>query len=119
MKNLLNIFKKSSFGPILFILFYFLTPYFFILIFNIVFISAFVTYILIFLILILISEFAFNIIYKQINSQSYSKIDKIPFKNITVEPHPNLPFVHKKNFKSEVKAHKLNFPLYKKAFQNK
>ena len=116
MKNLLNFLKKSSFSPILFLLFYFLTPYFLILVFDIIFISAFITYIFIFLILILISECVFNIIYKQINSQSYSKIDKIPFKKITVKPHPNLPFVHKKNFKSQVKSHKLNFPLHKEIF---
>lgn len=111
MKFIFRIVKNSFFGPIIFILIYFITPLIIINIFKINFFSKEISYIVIFILLIFISEIIFSYVYKKLNAEAYEKKQKIPFKNITVEPHPNLPFILKKKFVSSVKPSKLNYPL--------
>lgn len=116
MKFIFRIIKNSFFGPIIFFLIYFITP---LIIINILEINSFskeTSYIVIFIILILISEIIFSYVYKKLNSEAYKKKEKIPFKSIAVEPHPNLPFIHKKKFNSSVKPSKLNYPLHNQVY---
>ena len=108
MKFIFRIVKNSFFGPIIFVLIYFITPFIIINIFKINFFSKEISYIVVFILLIFISEINFSYFYKKLNSEAYEKKQKIPFKNIAVEPHPNLPFILKKKFASSVKPSKLN-----------
>ena len=116
MKFISKIVKNSFFGPIIFVLIYFITPLIIINIFKISFFSKEISYIVVFIILILISEIIFSYVYKKINFEAYEKKQKIPFKNIAVEPHPNLPFIHKKKFISSLKSSKTNFPLHNQVY---
>ena len=111
MKFIFRIVKNSFFGPIIFFLTYFITPLIIINIFKISSFSKETSYIVIFIILILISEIIFSYVYKKLNSEAYNKKKKIPFKNMAVEPHPNLPFIHKKKiyFFSKTLKVKLSF----------
>ena len=118
MKFISKIVKNSFFGPIIIVLIYFITPLIIINIFKISFFSKEISYIVVFIILILISEIIFSYVYKKINSEAYEKKQKIPFKNIVVEPHPNLPFVLKKKFISSVKSSKLNYPLHNQVYSS-
>ena len=103
MKFIFRIVKNSFFGPIIFFLIYFITPLLIINIFKISSFSKETSYIVIFVVFILISEIIFSYAYKKLNSESYKKKEKIPFKSIAVESHPNLPYIHKKKFVSSVK----------------
>ena len=51
-----------------------------------------------------------------INNKYYNKQSKIPFKKIIVSPHPNLPFILKKNSPPMVEKTKLNFRLSEKNY---
>ena len=118
MKLIFKILKNSFFGPIIFFLTYFITPLIIINIFKISSFSKETSYIAIFIILILISEIIFSYVYKKLNSEAYNKKEKIPFKSIAVEPHPNLPYIHKKKFTSSVKPSKLNYPLHNQFYSS-
>ena len=118
MKLIFKILKNSFFGPIIFFLTYFITPLIIINIFKISSFSKETSYIVIFIILILISEIIFSYVYKKLNSVAYNKKEKIPFKSIAVEPHPNLPYIHKKKFTSSVKPSKLNYPLHNQFYSS-
>lgn len=118
MKLIFKILKNSFFGPIIFFLTYFITPLIIINIFKISSFSKETSYIVIFIILILISEIIFSYVYKKLNSEAYNKKEKIPFKSIAVEPHPNLPYIHKKKFTSSVKPSKLNYPLHNQFYSS-
>ena len=116
MKFIFRIVKNSFFGPIIFFLIYFITPLLIINIFKISSFSKETSYIVIFVVFILISEIIFSYAYKKLNSESYKKKEKIPFKSIAVESHPNLPYIHKKKFNSSVKPTKLNYPLHNQVY---
>ena len=118
MKLIFKILKNSFFGLIIFFLTYFITPLIIINIFKISSFSKETSYIVIFIILILISEIIFSYVYKKLNSEAYNKKEKIPFKSIAVEPHPNLPYIHKKKFTSSVKPSKLNYPLHNQFYSS-
>ncbi len=109
---MLQILKNSFFGPIIFIFSYLILPILFVNIYDFYLINKFVTYIIILTILITISELLFTYLYKKKYSKNYTKINKIPFKLIKVEPHPNLPFIHKKNYRSDPIKTNLNYPLH-------
>ena len=116
MKFIFRIVKNPFFGPIIFFLIYFITPLLIINIFKISSFSKETSYIVIFVILILISEIIFSYAYKKLNSEAYKKKEKIPFKSFAVESHPNLPYIHKKKFNSAVKPTKLNYPLHNEVY---
>ena len=116
MKFIFRIVKNPFFGPIIFFLIYFITPLLIINIFKISSFSKETSYIVIFVILILISEIIFSYAYKKLNSEAYKKKEKIPFKSFAVESHPNLPYIHKKKFNSSVKPTKLNYPLHNEVY---
>lgn len=111
-------FLKNSFtGPLFFLIFYFSTPIILIKIFKINFFLFFYNYLIIFVLLIIFSEISFLFMYKWINGTPYNKIPKLPFNKIVVEPHPNLPFINKKNFLPLDKLTKLSFPLNNSSYE--
>ncbi len=107
--------NNSFYGPIIFLIFYFLFPFFFSIYFFETFKSSFFSFIFIFFILLLSSEALFLLLFNFINKSKYIYKKKIPFNKLIVEPDENLPFVYKKNFKSPPKE-LLNFPLHAKKF---
>jgi lysophospholipase L1-like esterase len=109
--------KNSFFGPFIFLIFYFTAPIILIKVFKINFFSFFYDYFFIFGLLIIFSEILFLFIYKWKNKIPYNKIPKLPFNKIIVEPHPNLPFINKKNFLPTDKLSKLSFPLNKNSYE--
>ena len=61
---------------------------------------------------ILFSEIIFLVLYKKLFNSSYKMTYKIPFEKIYVEPHPYLPYVYKKNFKTSDNNTIANYPLH-------
>ena len=64
-----------------------------------------------FLILIIIFELLFRFLYRLLTGSKYIFIKKIPFKKLSVEPHPYLPYVYKKKFRLSTSVDELNYPL--------
>ncbi len=116
MKFILKSIKHSFLGPLIFVVFYFILPFVFLKKFSLFNLSSLIEYLIILILLLIISEILFKLLYKVFNKENYSKIEKISFKNLSVEPHPNLPFIHKKNFKSSLGKSKLNYPLSKNIY---
>ncbi len=116
MNLILKLIKNSFSGPLIFIGFYFILPFVTLKKFSLFNLSFAKEYLTILILLFIISEILFIILYKVINKESYTKVEKISFKNLSVEPHPNLPFVHKKNFKSSLGNSKLSYPLSKNIY---
>ena len=86
-------------------------PVLIISLFDINFFQKLFLYLFLFLILILFADMFFSIMYRKKNLINYKRIKKIPFKDIKVEPHPNLPFVYKKNHKTDNNS-ELQYPLH-------
>ncbi len=115
IKKIRFLVNNSFYGPIIFFIFYFIFSFFLSIYFFEDIISSFFAFTFIFLALLIISEALFLILYNAINKSKYVYKKKIPFDKLIVEPHENLPFVYKKNFKSPPKE-LLNFPLHPKKF---
>lgn len=62
---------------------------------------------------VILLEGLFRLIYKFNFKKSYKFIPKIPFKKMIFEPHPYLPYVHKKNFCLFYKEKAVEYPLNK------
>ena len=62
-------------------------------------------------IVILSSELLFQLFIKIYTGSFYQKVEKIKFKDIFLEPHPFIPYVHKRNYRSHV-AHSARYPLH-------
>ena len=117
MRYLYDSIKSPILGPIIFFFIYLGFPAIVTNFFNITNITNNLFYLIVLVILVLVSELIFIFVYKIKNNQSYARPKKIPFSQIVVEPHPNLPFIHKKNFLSKVKKlDYLNFPLHKNTY---
>ena len=95
-----------------------ISPYLIINKYSLLNLSIINEYLLILILFIVASEILFRVLYKLVNKQNYSRIEKISFKDLSVEPHPNLPFIHKKNFKSSLGSSILNYPLSKDLYSS-
>ena len=116
MKILSNLIKHSFLGPIIFLFAYLIIPIFITQFFNLTNLSNKIFYIIVVILFILISEIIFIFTYRVINNKYYNKQSKIPFKKIIVSPHPNLPFILKKNSPPMVEKKKLKFSLSEKYY---
>ena len=116
MKILSNLIRHPFFGPTIFLLVYFITPIFITQFFNPTNLSNKIFYVIVVILFILISEIIFIFTYKVINNEYYKKKSKIPFEKIIVSPHPNLPFILKKNSPPMVEKKKLSFTLNKNSY---
>ena len=65
------------------------------------------------LFLIIFFEIVFRVIYSIKNRSAYKFIKKVPFKYLAVKPHPYLPFILKRKFKT-LPPEKLNYSLNRK-----
>lgn len=120
MRYLYNLIRSPVSGPIIFFFIYLGAPLTITNFFNTTNIGNNFFSLIVFVLLILISELIFITIYKHKNKQSYVRPAKIPFNQIVVEPHPNLPFVHKKKFHQTFKYFGyINFPLHEKTYLEK
>ena len=104
--------KKPFKILIILIIFFLVFPYFLGEYYGKSFIEKIEISLVSFLVLVAITEMAFRIIYKITFGLKYQFIKKIPFKSFSVEPHPYLPYIRKKNFKS-FPSERLNYPLHK------
>ncbi len=118
MKHILKFLKHPLLGPLLFFLAYIILPYLIVNKYSLFNLSIINEYFLILILFIVASEILFRLLYKLINKQNYFKIEKISFEDLSVEPHPNLPFIHKKNFKSSLGSSILNYPLSKNFYSS-
>ena len=109
---LLESIKKPFKILIILIIFFLVFPYFLGEYYGKSFIEKIEISLVSFLVLVAITEIAFRIIYKITFGLKYQFIKKIPFKALSVEPHPYLPFIAKKNFKS-FPSERLNYPIHK------
>lgn len=67
------------------------------------------------IILLLGAEAFFRLGYRFYAGSPYVPFPRVPFENIYVEPHPYIPFVYKRNFKTE-KGGPATYPLHKGQF---
>ena len=111
MKILSNLIKHPFWGLIIFLSTYLIAPIFVTQFFNFTNLSNEIFYLIVVILFVLVSEIIFTFTYKVFNKKNYNKQRKIPFKKIIVSPHPNLPFVLKKNSLLMVEKSKLNFRL--------
>ena len=117
MRYIYDLIKSPFLGPIIFFFIYLGVPVIVTIFFNNTNISNYFFSLIAFATLILISELLFIITYKIKNNRFYLKQNKIPFKKIAVEPHPNLPFVHKRHYDPKIKKQEFsNFPLHEKTY---
>ena len=114
-KIIKNILYSKVYGPLIFVLFFSLAPYFItLLILDDK--SKFLLYFsIILIIIIIIFELLFNFIFRLLNGRGYKKISKIPFKSMHIQPHPYLPFISKKNFET-FESEPARYPLHDKKF---
>ena len=118
MRHLYDLIVSPILGPIILFSVYLGIPAIITSFFNNSYISNNFFFLIVFILFILISDLIFVNIYKIKNKYSYKKIEKIPFNQIAVEPHPNLPFIHKTKFHSEKKKSDfINFPLHTKTYR--
>ena len=95
-KTIKNILYSKVYGPLIFVLFFSLAPYFIASLISDHKSKFFLYYSITLIILIIIFELLFNFIFRLLNGQGYKKISKIPFKAMHIQPHPYLPFISKK-----------------------
>lgn len=110
MRKLLNFLKKTYMVLGLIVFNIIILPLYLASIFSDQLSSRIFFFFLFFSIAIILFEFIFLFFYRIIKGFHYSFLKKIDFKKLMFEPHPNLPFVLKKNFK-RIKTEKLNYPL--------
>ena len=108
LSKIKKLFLDPLFGLPILLLFVFILPFFLTFIFQKNYIFYFITLIII----LLITEVAFNFLHRLIYGQSYRMPKKIPFKSLHIEPHPYLTYIYKKNFHSPP-VEEARYPLNK------
>ncbi len=111
MQALLNFLKNPISGSIFFFTIYLIFPIFIVSLIKVSFLSKLFIYLFLVLITLFFTDIFFSILYKKKNSVNYKRIKKILFEEIKVQPHPNLPFIYKKNHRSDSNT-KLEYPLH-------
>ncbi len=111
MQSLLNFLKNPISGSIFFFIIYLIFPIFLVSLIKVNLILKIFLYLLFIFITLFFTDILFSILYKKKNSTNYKRIKKVSFKDIKVESHPNLPFIYKKNHRSDNNT-KLEYPLH-------
>ena len=76
MNFILKFIKHSFLGPLIFVVFYFILPFVFLKKFSLFNLSSLIEYLIILILLFIISEILFKLLYKVFNKENYSKIEK-------------------------------------------
>ena len=107
--------KKIILNPLvgipIFVLFFLIFPTFLIVFYEL----SLKEFLILLVGILLFLEVFFNFVFRLINGHKYKSPKKVPFKDLHIEPHPYIPYIYKRNFKSPP-AEETRYPLHRGEF---